>query len=151
MVFVREKHWHLICRFTAYQACSARKEVSAMAENNFTIMTDDTSMLQHYLDTFRRSQHLEPEKLLIAAILEDAVQEYRKYSRARDANGKKRFREVEEWIMRGGNDWIFSFDSVCDLLGLDPDYVRRGVLDTIGRPVQEEKSVHRDRLRKRAA
>ena len=122
-----------------------------MAENNFTIMTDDTSMLQYYLDTFRRSQHLEPEKLLIAAILEDAVQEYRKYIRAHDADGKKRFREVEEWIMRGGNDWIFSFDSVCDLLGLDPDYVRRGVLDTIGRPVQEEKSVHRDRLRKRAA
>jgi hypothetical protein len=119
-----------------------------MAENNFTIMTDDASMLQHYLDTFRRSQHLEPEKLLIAAILEDAVQEYRKYSRAHDADGKKRFREVEEWIMSGGNDWIFSFDSVCDLLGLDPDYVRRGVRDT---PVQEEKSVHRDRLRKRAA
>jgi hypothetical protein len=130
---------------------AAQEGGKRMAENNFTIMTDDASMLQYYLDTFRRSQHLEPEKLLIAAILEDAVQEYRKYSRAHDADGKKRFREVEEWIMRGGNDWIFSFDSVCDLLGLDPDYVRRGMLDTIGRPVQEEKSVHRERLHKRAA
>jgi hypothetical protein len=151
MIFICEKHWHLICTFYSISGLQRRKDVSAMAENNFTIMTDDTSMLQHYLDTFRRSQHLEPEKLLIAAILEDAVLEYRKYSRPHDADGKKRFREVEEWIMRGGNDWIFSFDSVCDLLGLDADYVRRGVRDTIGRPVQEEKSVHRDKLRKRAA
>jgi hypothetical protein len=122
-----------------------------MAENNFTITTGDTSMVEQYLDTFRRSVHLEPEKSLLAAILEDAVQEYRKYSRAHDANGKKRFREAEEWIMRGGNDWIFSFDNVCDLLGLDPEYVRRGLCETLATPAEEEKSVHRDRMRKRAA
>jgi hypothetical protein len=49
-----------------------------MAENNLTITTGDTSMVQQYLDTFRRSEHFEPEKSLVAAILEDAVQEYRK-------------------------------------------------------------------------
>jgi hypothetical protein len=117
-----------------------------MAENNFTTMTGDTSMVQQYLDTLRRSEHIEPEKSLLAAILEDAVQEYRKYSRAHDANGKKRFREAEEWIMRGGNDWIFSFDNVCDLLGL-----RRGLRETVGTSAEEEKSMQRDRMRRRAA
>jgi hypothetical protein len=121
-----------------------------MAENNFT-NTGDTSMVEQYLDTFRRSEHLEPEKSLLAAILEDAVQEYRKYRRAHDADGKKRFREAEEWIMCGGKDWIFSFDNVCELLGLDPEYVRRGLRETLGRPAEEEKSVHRDRMRRRAA
>src|SRR4030095_15952584 len=116
-----------------------RKEVRAMAENNFTITTGDTSMLEQYLDTFRRSEHLEPEKSLRAASREDAVQEYRKYSRAHDADGKKRFREVEEWIMRGGNDWIFSFDNVCELLGLDPQYVRRGLRESLGTPAEEAK------------
>jgi hypothetical protein len=120
-----------------------------MAENNFTITTDDTSMVQQYLDTFRRSEHLEPEKLLFAAILEDAVQEYRKYSEADDANGKKRFREAEEWIMRGDNDWIFSFDNLCDFLGLDPEYIRRGLRESPDKPT--EKPVHRDGRRKRAA
>jgi hypothetical protein len=122
-----------------------------MAENNFTITTDDTSMVQQYLDTFRRSEDLEPEKSLFAAILEDAVQEYRKYSQADDADGKKRFREAEEWIMRGGNDWIFSFGNVCDVLGLDPEYVRRGLRETPRTSGEEEKSVHRDRMRRRAA
>jgi hypothetical protein len=31
--------------------------------------------------------------------------------------------------MRGGNGWIFSFDNICDLLGLDADYVRRVLLE----------------------
>ena len=75
-----------------------------MAENIFMSPSGDTSRTQQYLDTFRRSEHLEPEKALLAAILEDAVHSYRKYSQARDRQGKERFREAQEWIMEGGND-----------------------------------------------
>jgi len=39
----------------------------------------------------------------------------------------ERFREVEEWITHEGNEWIFSFDNVCEFLGLDPEYLRRGL------------------------
>jgi len=117
-----------------------------MAENIFTTTSGDTSTAQQYLETFRRSEHLEPEKALIAAILEDAVHEYCKYSRARGLKDKERFREVEKWIMHRGNDWIFSFDNVCELLGLDPDYVRRGVRET-----KNEHAEHRGEIRRRAA
>jgi hypothetical protein len=114
-----------------------------MAENTFTMTSDDTLMTQQYADTFRRSEHLDPEKALVAAILDDAIHEYRKYSGAHDPNGKKRFREAEKWIMHGGNGWIFSFDNVCDLLGLDPDYVRRGLRISKGK-AEQEKRVHGD-------
>jgi hypothetical protein len=127
-------------------------EGAQMAKNAFNITTDDTLVGELYLDTFRRSEHLEPEKSLLAAILEDAVQEYRKYSRAHDPNGKSRFREVEEWIMRRNNEWIFSFENVCELLGLDPEYVRSRLREAQGRSAEEEKLVqHRDRMRRRAA
>ena len=122
-----------------------------MAENIFTITTGDTLMRQQWFDTFRRSEHLEPEKSLLAAILEDAVHEYRKYNRAHDVNGKSRFREAEKWIMRGRNDWIFSFENVCELLDLDPEYVRRGVRETQVRPVEEKKPVDRTEMHGRAA
>ena len=98
-----------------------------MAESIFPITAVDTSIVHQYADASRRSEQLAPEKSLLAAILEDAVQEYCKYSRARDAAGKRRFREAEEWIMHGGSNWIFSFDNVCGVLGLDPQYVRRGL------------------------
>ena len=40
-----------------------------MAENTLTMMSDDSLMTQQYADTFRRSEHLDPEKALVAAIL----------------------------------------------------------------------------------
>jgi hypothetical protein len=128
---------------------SAGRE-NKMAENIFTITSGDNSTAQQYSDTFRRSEHLEPEKALVAAILEDAVHEYRKYSRARDAKGKERFRAAEKWIMHRGNDWIFSFDNVCDLLRLDPEYVRRGLRETKAKHAEEEPE-HRHGMHGRAA
>jgi hypothetical protein len=63
------------------------------------------------------------------AILEDAIHNYRKYSFARDRVGKEHFHEAEHWIMHSKDHWIFSFENVCDLLGLDPEYLRRGLSD----------------------
>lgn len=121
-----------------------------MAENVFTSISGDTSMAQQYLSTFRRSEHLEPEKALLAAILEDAVHDYRKYRRARDPAGKERFHAAEWWMLDDSDDWIFTFRNVCEPLGLDPAYVRRGLLESISKANDEEKPVSRHG-RKRAA
>jgi len=102
-------------------------------------MMGDGSDAQHYLDTFRRSEYYEPEKALIVAILEDAIHDYQKYRRARDAAGKERFREAEEWIMHRGKEWIFSFDNVCEFLGLDPEYLRRGLRELKRRDTEPQR------------
>jgi hypothetical protein len=109
-----------------------------MAGNSFTSNGGDTLIAQQYADTFRRSEHLEPEKALLTAILDDAVHEYRKYLRKRDANGKKRFREAEDWIMHGSNDWILSFDNVCDFLGLNAENVRLRLGETKDKRAKEK-------------
>jgi hypothetical protein len=115
----------LACWLRFYSKYELRKG-KKMAD---TTLMGDSSEAQQYLDTFRRAEYLEPEKALIAAILEDAIHEYHKYRDARDAAGKERFREAEEWIMHEGDEWIFSFDNVCEFLGLDPEYLRRGLLE----------------------
>jgi hypothetical protein len=115
-----------------------------MAENAYAITienSEDALVRSQYLDTFRRSE-LEPEKSLLAAILEDAVQEYRKYNGAHDPKSKSRFNEVEEWFNRRDKEWIFSFHNVCELLGLDPEYVRGRLHETPGVPAEEDKPVH---------
>ena len=98
-----------------------------MTESLQHMMGGDTSVTEQFFATLRRSEHLEPEKSLLIAILQDAIHDYRKYCRARDLEGKEHFREAQKWIMAGGNNWIFSFNNICELLGLDPDYVRRGL------------------------
>ncbi|MGH7829663.1 MAG: hypothetical protein ACREP8_05750, partial [Candidatus Binatia bacterium] len=42
--------------------------------------------------------------------------------------GKQLFDEAEEWIMDKGRDWLFSFENICDVLELNPDYIRVGLL-----------------------
>jgi hypothetical protein len=80
-----------------------------------------------YLQNFRRKTCLEPEKRLILAMLEDAVTCFQIYLTARRGRGKRLFNEAEEWIMTKHEDWIFSFASVCEMLGFNPEYVRRGL------------------------
>lgn len=62
------------------------------------------------------------------AILEDAIACFQKYVLARDARGKTLFRDAEEWILEEGSDWIFSFENICEVLGLDPKYLRQGLV-----------------------
>lgn len=93
-----------------------------------------------YLESLRRSA-LEPEKSLLLAVLEDAVACFQKYSVAQDPRGKEMFREAEHWIMQAKNGWLFSFDNVCDLLGLDPAYLRQGLRCWQKRTVQGEETV----------
>ena len=114
-----------------------------MKENILMMMGGDASVQQRYLDTLRRSEHWEPEKALLVAILEDAIHTYRKYRTARDRVGKERYREAEQWIMGGGDDWIFSFTNVCELLGLSPDYVRRGVIESVNATAKEARKLFR--------
>jgi hypothetical protein len=101
----------------------------SMEERVTSLFQPDTLLPDQYLDTFRRKLHLEPEKKLMLAILEDAIACFQKYIFARDGKGKALFREAEEWVQEKGNEGIFSFDSVCEALGFNPDYVRRGMTE----------------------
>jgi hypothetical protein len=100
----------------------------SMEERVTSLFQPDTLLPEQYLDTFRRKLHLEPEKKLMLAILEDAIACYQKYLFARDSKGKALFEEAEEWV-RGSGGSVFAFDSVCELLGLNPDYLRRGLAE----------------------
>jgi hypothetical protein len=99
----------------------------SMEERVTSLFQPDTLLPEQYLDTFRRKLHLEPEKKLMLAVLEDAIACYQKYVLARDGKGKSLFREAEEWVQDKGGEGIFAFNSICESLGLNPDYLRRGL------------------------
>ena len=122
-----------------------------MSENLVGIVANDTAAAEQYFETFRRSEHLEPEKMLLLAVLQDAIHCYRKFSAARDRLGRERFREAERWIMGADDDWIFDFVTICELLGLDPQYLRRGLLEWRAQQENKEKPTKREGLRRRAA
>ena len=107
---------------------SIEKSSSFDTEEKITSLFEpDTLVSAQYFQNFRRKTCLEPEKRLILAMLEDAVSCFQVYVTARSGKGKKLFNEAEEWIMMKHDDWIFSFVSVCEMLGFHPEYVRQGL------------------------
>jgi len=93
-----------------------------------------TSMFQpdvlapaQYMEKWRYRISHEPEKMLMYAVLEDAVTRFQKFASSSNAHGRTAFREAEEWLMREKSNWLFSFEQICQSLNLEPDYIREGL------------------------
>ncbi len=100
----------------------------SVEEKVSSLFQPDTLLPAQYLETFRRRDHLEPEKRLMLAVMEDGIACFQKYVFARDGKRKVMFREAEEWILDESSHWLFSFESICEDLGFNPGYVRQGLL-----------------------
>src|SRR4029077_18086054 len=67
-----------------------------------------------FFATFPRSSAPTPERLLMLAVLENAVTCYRRYARARDSQAHRRFEEVRDGFASRDRSLLFSFESICD-------------------------------------
>ena len=91
------------------------------------LFTPDTLLPSQFFDRVRRRTEFDGERRLMIAVLEDAVDVYRKQVTARDARGRQLFLEAEQWLEdREAND-LFSFENICDILDLNAGYLRRGL------------------------
>jgi hypothetical protein len=93
-----------------------------------SLFQPDTLLSEQYLETCRRKTHLEPEIRLMLAVLEDAVACFQKYVAAQRRKEKVLFQEAEEWFLEKDSDSFYSFENICESLGLDPDYLRKGLV-----------------------
>jgi hypothetical protein len=87
----------------------------------------DTLLPSQYFDRIRRRARYDAEHRLMIAVLEDAIDVYRKQIGARDPRNQQLFREAEDWIEDRDRTWLFSFENICDVLDLDAEYLRRGL------------------------
>jgi hypothetical protein len=87
----------------------------------------DTLLPIQYFEAMRKKHLLEGEKRLILSVLEDAVECFMKCIDSSTSKGQRLFRDADEWISLEDKHWVFSFDNVCDMLDINPDYMRRGL------------------------
>jgi hypothetical protein len=87
----------------------------------------DTLLPIQYFEAMRRKHLLEGEKRLVLSVLEDAVECFMKCIDSSTNKGQRLFRDAEEWITLEDKKWVFSFDNVCEMLDVNPEYLRRGL------------------------
>ncbi len=87
----------------------------------------DTLLPIQYFEAMRRKHLLEGEKRLILSVLEDAVECFMKCIDSTTNKGQRLFRDADDWINLEDKHWVFSFDNVCEMLDIEPEYLRRGL------------------------
>ena len=88
----------------------------------------DTLLASQYFGALRRKGKHEPERRLVIAVLQDAIECYQKHLFARDHKARQLFTDAEEWIMSEDRVYFFSFENVCELLEINPAFMRRGLV-----------------------
>ena len=73
-----------------------------------------------------------PERALMAALLFDAVQAYLCYVMLDSAKQtKSRYKEAFNWVHNPTSEYIFSFENVCEALGIDHNFLRLGLINVV--------------------
>jgi hypothetical protein len=101
---------------------------SPWEEKALAVFQPDILITAQYLSTYRRRFHLEPEQELMLAVLQDAVVCFQDNVTAVTPRKRALFREAEDWILNDDKSYLCSFDNICESVGLNPAYLRRGLM-----------------------
>jgi hypothetical protein len=99
-----------------------------------------------FFDLTRRRSMLDGETRLVFAVLEDAVRCYVKTVNSARRSDRDQFDEVQRWFRaETGIHSPFSFEYVCDVLGIEPESLRSrlGLLSVNDLPTKQMRSVGR--------
>jgi hypothetical protein len=100
----------------------------AVAEKAMGIFQPDILIDAQFQSTYRRRFHLDPERLLMLAVLQDAVVCFQENLTATCKRKQMLHIEAEEWILNEDKSYLFAFENVCETLGYDAGYMRAGLL-----------------------
>jgi hypothetical protein len=104
------------------------RPVSANRDAWYARPSRDETSVETFFDSRLPAAVVSPETALMYAVLEDAflcLQQTGELPRL----VQRRAREAERWFLSDDSRWVFSFRPICDVLGLDPEYMRKKLKD----------------------
>ena len=91
------------------------------------VFEPDVLLPIQYFAALKRKRFSCGEHRLVIAILQDAVECFQKHIHARDSKRRQLFLDAEVWVADEDYTGTFSFNNICDLLGMNPSYLRQGL------------------------
>jgi hypothetical protein len=88
----------------------------------------DGEVCVRYEAVYRRAEPASGERRLLLAVLEDGIRTLLKNARATHGRGLNLRREALSWLLTDDRSDVFSFESICETLGIDPARLRSRVL-----------------------
>jgi hypothetical protein len=88
----------------------------------------------------RRAAGFEPLRRLMVAMLVDAVRCFQTGFKTRQPARHREYAEVRSWIFSDEDNGVFSFRAVCDVLEIDPEALRLGLVEWERKRLSGQKS-----------
>jgi hypothetical protein len=85
-------------------------------EEKLTSLFQPDMLLSHQYFASFRTKRLEPEKRLMLAVLEDAVVCFQRYAFPGNRRSRILLKETEDWVRDKNDDYLFSFENICEVL-----------------------------------
>jgi hypothetical protein len=98
---------------------------------SFDALTQPDCILPSQYFGHRSSRPVEGEIRLLIAVLQDAINLYVRTVGRKTRPHIEQFEEVSGWFKATGVPELFAFENICEILGLEPDRMRRW-LETLG-------------------
>ena len=92
------------------------------------LFAPDIVLPEQFFEGARRDSYISGEKALMLAVLEDGIRCFQEHLRNPRSNPRLLSQQAEEWIRAVDYEWPFSFNNVCETLGIDPSALRSCLL-----------------------
>ena len=92
------------------------------------LFTPDIILPEQFFDGARRDSYISGEKALMLAVLEDGIRCFQEHLRNPRSNPRLLSQQAEQWIRAVDYEWPFSFQNVCETLGINPESLRGALL-----------------------
>jgi hypothetical protein len=120
---------------TAAIELTQREAAAEPARNDRTpeglaeLFAPDIVLPEQFFEGARRDSQASGEKALMLAVLEDGIRCFQEHLRNPRSNPRLLSQQAETWIRAVDYEWPFSFNNVCETLGIDPSALRAALLD----------------------
>ncbi len=88
----------------------------------------DVMTPEQFFGLLRQRSWQDGERRLMAAVLQDGIENFQKYAFATDPLGREIFDVERSWVVARKDHSLFAFNTVCEVLDIDPDCLRAGLL-----------------------
>src|SRR5260370_42644096 len=99
------------------------------------LFVPDVLTPEQFYDSRRDDSAIRPVKKLMMAILEDALRCFQNNADAKGGPRKRLFSEAEHRLCGEGGEGPFSFETVGETLGIEPQFLRNGLRDWRSQPL----------------
>jgi len=103
-------------------------QIDSVISSTSEELTADALMPAQFYPARRGSASVEPIMRLMGGILADAVRCVQRNFEAKSPSRRQEYREARFWIFRDKGDGPFTFEDVCESLGIDPSRLRNLIL-----------------------